>query len=112
MGTSNIRLLISDVERILEDEQQFLDEDDDESRISIRPFTPPTKDLLVTAEKSLNARMVKNFFKKHGEIEQCVKVEDSNTQFIVTFVDAQGKLLLMVCLYKTHHMFGDAVVVL
>ena len=92
MGTSNIRLLISDVERILEDEQQFLDEDDDESRISIRPFTPPIKDLLVTGEKFLNVRMVKNFFKKLGDLEHCSKLGDSNTEFIVTFANAQGRL--------------------
>ena len=77
-------------ERILEQPERLLDEDDDDSIIRIRPLATPTKEILVTGQSKMSARMMKTYFKKFGDIEKVAEKGDDKRQFIVTFANSKG----------------------
>ena len=81
---------ITDAERILELPDQFLDEDDEDSVIRVRPLIIPTREVLVTGESQMSVRMMRNYFKKHGDVVNVMAKGDERRQFIVTFTNAQG----------------------
>ena len=69
---------------------QFLDEDDEDSVIRVRPLIIPTREVLVTGESQMSVRMMRNYFKKHGDVVNVMAKGDERRQFIVTFTNAQG----------------------
>ena len=51
---------------------------------------PSTKEILVTGESKMSARMMKTYFKKSGKIEKVTEMGDDKLQFVVTFANAEG----------------------
>ena len=84
-------IIFTDAQRILANPEQLLDEEDCDSKIKLRLFHEPIRELLVSTDKPLNARYIKNCFKKLGELEQCVQASDDRQQFVVTFSNSDGE---------------------
>ena len=70
----------------------YLDEDDEESIIKIRPFEIPIREILVTGKTKMSVRMMKTYFKKCGDLEKVTEKGKDKLQFIVTFTNVEGKL--------------------
>ena len=85
-------------ERILEQPEHLLSEDDEDSIIRIRSLAPSasTREVLVTGQGKMTLRMMKNYFKKFGVIEKVIQKGDDKQQFIVTFNNAEGIIKVVV----------------
>ena len=81
---------MADAKRILEQPDHLLDEDDEDSIIRVRPLVTPARAVLVTGESKMSARMMRNYFKRFGEVEKVAEQGDDKLQFVVTFTNAEG----------------------
>lgn len=71
---------------------QYLDEDDALSMIKINGLDDHQgKQVMVTCEYELSTRMVKNFFRKFGELESCQPYGYGQCRFVLTFTKKNGK---------------------
>ena len=89
-GNQPLWCLLTDAEKILDQPDHCLEEGDEESVIKIRLFQLPVREILVTGENKMSARMMKNYFKKHGDVEKVTEKGKDKLQFIVTFVKVEG----------------------
>ena len=91
-------LILPGAKRILDQPDQLLDEDDEDSIIRVRPLTPSpsTREVLVTGQGKMTLRMMKNYFKKFGVVEKVTQKGDDKQQFIVTFNNAEGIIKVVV----------------
>jgi len=77
---------------------QFLDEDDLTSAIKVNQLqVRRSAQVLVTCEHEISSRMVKNYFKRFGEVETCYQQQYAilfgDYRAILTFRSQSGKLL-------------------
>ena len=75
---------------------QFLDEEDASSMIKINLLEDHRgKQLMVTCDHELSTRMVKNYFKKLGDLESCVPYGYGQYCLVLTFSNKFGEANLM-----------------
>ena len=80
----------------------YLEEGDEQSAVKIRLFEIPIREILVTGENKMSVRMMRNYFKKLGDVENISEKGKDKRQFIVTFTNVEGgslnKSVLTVCI--------------
>ncbi|KAF6022287.1 PARP14 [Bugula neritina] len=102
----------SDAEKIMKKPTQLLEVDDPRSKILISHWEARrSTQVLVSSEHELSLRMVRNYFKGFGEIEECVHqplyvIEDY--RIIVTFKQADVAVKVAA---QSNHQIGPAVTV-